>query len=107
LDKLVLFNQQTKGNHKMNVIVKDALFSKLVECVEDYKRELDQTVKCLHAQEEIDSMESTIAELESLALFCRRILKAAEHSRTVKGQIERFEPVQVSEGTLAQLRRRK
>jgi hypothetical protein len=88
----------------MNIVISEQLFRKLTFTVAEYEAELNETVKCLHAQEEIDSMEEKIIELQALGAFCRRIEDAAKHGRMVKGQTE---PVQLTDGQLAQLKARK
>jgi hypothetical protein len=80
----------------MNIVISHQLLRKLIETVCAYEAELNETQKCLHAQEEIDSMEKTIIDLQALGALCRRI---ENHQKK--------NPYPISPGTLAQLRRRK
>ena len=85
-------------------IIKDEIFRRLVWTVAELEAELSDAQSECTLQEDIDSLELRITELRALGAFCRRIEEAAKHGRTIKSQLE--EPVQLGEGTLAQLKRR-
>jgi hypothetical protein len=70
----------------MNIIIKKEFFEKLYHTVLRYEAELKETVKCLHQDDEIQSMEAEIIELQATAHFMQRILKASAHGRDIKGQ---------------------